>query len=105
MRRSSAAICFHDAPPSSDRYKPNVPMTNIRCALVFIAIATDVRPVSAGRPPPVISFHVNPWSVDLYIAVPVGPAAAPGPPRAGAPAGMPAAPAAGPPPRGALGSM
>src|SRR5438067_711921 len=92
MRRSSAAICFQFAPPSSERYSPNGPMRNIRCAFVFAAIATHVRPASAGSPPPLISVHVAPWSVDLYIAVPLGGGGA-----AAAPPGVPDAPAGKPP--------
>ena len=53
--RSSAAIWRQVAPPSSERYSPQLPMRNTRCALVFIATATDVRPSRRGSPPPVIS--------------------------------------------------
>ena len=51
-------------------------MMNIRCASVCAAIATVVRPVRFGSPLPLSSCHVTPSSVDLYIAVPDGPAGA-----------------------------
>src|ERR1019366_7495127 len=73
MRASLAATRRHDVPPSSERQSPTTvgPTTYIRCALVFIATATVSRPDSTGRPPPLTSFHVTPWSVDLYSAVPL----------------------------------
>src|SRR3989442_12573312 len=89
MRRSAASIWRHVVPPSSERYRPKLPITNMRWALVFIATATDVRPVSRGDPPPVISRHVRPLSVDLKSFVWVGPA-----PPAPAPAPPPPPPPA-----------
>ena len=47
-------------------------MRNMRCAFVFMAIAAHMRPVSGGSPPPLISFHVTPSSVDLNRCVPLG---------------------------------
>src|SRR5437899_590144 len=82
MRRSAASICRHDPPPSSERYSPKLPMSNIRWALVFIATTTDVPPPARGRPPPVTSCQVRPSSVDLYSAGWVGPVPPPPPPPA-----------------------
>src|SRR6266550_5401465 len=80
MRRSAASMWRHVAPPSSERYRPKLPIKNIRCALVFIATATDVRPLKRGRPPPDSSCQVRPLSVDLKSLVCVGPVGAPPPP-------------------------
>ena len=73
MRLSAASIWRQVAPPSSERYRPKLPMMNIRWAFVFMATATDVRPARRGRPPPEISCHVRPLSVDLKSLVWVGP--------------------------------
>src|SRR5438046_677124 len=43
MRLSAASIWRQVAPPSSERYRPKLPMMNIRWAFVFMATATDVR--------------------------------------------------------------
>src|SRR2546428_2485776 len=91
MRRSAASIWRHVVPPSSERYRPKLPIRNIRCVLVFIATATAVRPLSSGRPPPEISCHVRPLSVDLKSLVCVGPPPVCGPP----PPPPPPPPAAG----------
>src|SRR5437773_11728211 len=105
MRRSAASICRHVVPPSSERYSPKLPIRYMRCALVFIATATDVRPVSRGRPPPVISCQVRPLSVDLKSLVCVGPVCAPpAPPPPPPPPPPPTArPAVGPAPRTTVG--
>src|SRR5213593_4824399 len=89
MRLSAASICRHVVPPSSERYKPKLPIRNIRCALVFIATATDVRPTRRGKPllAPVISVHVSPLSIDLNSLVCVGPVPPPPPPPPPPPAG------------------
>src|SRR5689334_22484710 len=91
MRVSSLSIWRHVVPPSSERYRPKLPIKYIRCAFVFIATAMDVRPLSRGRPPPVTSFQVRPLSVDLNSLVCVGPVCGPPPP----PPPPPPAPAAG----------
>src|SRR5205809_6280794 len=98
MRRSAASICRHVVPPSSERYRPKLPIRYMRCALVFIATATDVRPASRGKPPPVISCQVRPLSVDLNSFVCVGPVVPPAPPPPPPPpptAGTRAGPAVG----------
>src|SRR5207237_9320732 len=94
MRVSVESICRQVPPPSSERYRPEFWIRNMRCAFVLFAIATDVRPASRGRPPPVISFQVTPSSVDLKRCVCVGafgpplpppPPPPPGPPKRGSP--------------------
>src|SRR5260370_21465516 len=99
MRVSVESICRHVPPPSSERHSPEFWIRNIRCAFVLFATATDVRPVSRGRPPPVISFHVTPSSVDLNRWVCVG---AFGPPPPPPPAPTPGAPKRGRPVGGRL---
>src|SRR6267378_2084748 len=80
MRVSVESICRHEAPASSERHSPEFWIRNIRCAFVFIAIATDVRPASRGRLPPLISVQVTPSSVDLNRCVWLPPPPPPPPP-------------------------
>src|SRR2546423_10402776 len=81
MRASVESIWRQVPPPSSERYRPEFWIRNMRCAFVLFAIATDVRPASRGKPPPVISFQVTPSSVDLNRCVwLLGPPPPPPPP-------------------------
>src|SRR5204863_8099577 len=73
MRVSAASICFHVAPPSSERKNPMLVVRYKRCASVPLAAAIDVRPLMRGSVLPVSSFQVTPPSTDLYMEVPVGP--------------------------------
>src|SRR4051812_4905122 len=78
-------MCFHVAPPSSDRYRPEPlstgdPTTYRRCPFVCIATATLIRPLYRGSV--VTSVHVRPSSLDLnnFAAAGGGPFAARPPP-------------------------
>src|ERR1035437_46375 len=65
MRSSSLSSWRHVPPPSSERNRPLLPMTNTRCAFVFCATATYSQPFRRGKPPPVTSVQVMPSSLDL----------------------------------------